>query len=85
MSVVLEGNAIAIRGDCGVEEAETLMSMLQVNPHAPVDVSEAGSVHTALWQVMIAMTPRVTGEPSDAFVLQWIMPLLTGASESSRT
>lgn len=76
MSVVLDGNAIAIRGDCGVEEAETLMSLVQGNPDMPVDVSAAGSVHTALWQVLMALSPRVFGDPPDPFICQWILPLM---------
>ena len=53
MSVAFDGTSIALAGDCGVEEAESLMTLVQANPDAPVDVSGAGSVHTALWQVMI--------------------------------
>ncbi len=76
MSVVLDGKAIAITGNCGVEEAEALMSLLQGNPDASVDVSAAGSVHTALWQVLMALSPRVVGHPLDPFICQWIMPLM---------
>lgn len=76
MSVVLDGNAIVLTGDCGVEEAETLMSLVQGNPDTPVDVSAAGSVHTALWQVLMALSPSVVGDPRDPFICQWIMPLM---------
>lgn len=74
MSVLFDGNAITLTGDCGVEEAETLMTLLQDHPAAPVDISAAGSVHTALWQVLLLLSPSVVGEPADPFIRRWIMP-----------
>lgn len=84
MSVVLNGNAIALIGDCGVAEAEELLSLVQSNPQLVVDVSASGMVHTALWQVLLTFLPEVSGEPDDAFVREWIMPALA-ARGSSRT
>jgi hypothetical protein len=84
MSVVLNGDAIALIGDCGVSEAEELVSLIQTNPHMVVDVSASGSVHTALWQVLLTFSPKVSGEPDDNFVREWIMPALA-ASGSGRT
>ena len=83
MSVALEGQRIAIQGDCGAEDAETLMSLLQADPDAAIDLSGAGSVHTALWQVMMLLRPRVIGESGDPFVRQWIMPMVTRAPASN--
>ena len=77
MSVLFEGHAITITGDCGVEKAETLMTLLQDHAAAPVDLSAAGSVHTALWQVLLVSSPTLVGEPADPFTRRWIMPLLT--------
>ena len=77
MSVLFDGQTISITGDCGVQEAETLLTLLQGHPGAPVDLSAAGSVHTALWQVLLVLSPAVVGEPADPFTRRWIMPLLT--------
>lgn len=77
MSVLFDGHAITITGDCGVEDAENLMTLLQDHPAAPVDLRAACSVHTALWQVLIVLSPSIVGEPADAFTHRWIMPLLT--------
>ncbi|MGV8950693.1 MAG: hypothetical protein ACOH2M_06275 [Cypionkella sp.] len=77
MSVLLANNCIAIVGDCGVEEAETLLALCQANRETPVDVSGAGVVHTALWQVMMVVSPPVMGLPADPFLRRWIMPVLT--------
>lgn len=76
MSLVFDGKVVVVSGDCGVEEAETLMNLVQGNPDAPVDVSRAGLVHTALWQILIAFSPQVVGDPCDPVVRQWLMPIL---------
>jgi hypothetical protein len=80
MSVTLHDRVIVLTGDCGVEHAETLLDLILSNPDATVDVSAAGSLHTALWQVMLALRPRVSGEPADGFVRHWVMPVLGRAS-----
>lgn len=76
MSVLFDGQAILVAGECGAEEAETLLALLQTHPHAAVDITQAGSVHTALWQVMLALSPSVHGEPANPFIHKWIMPML---------
>lgn len=73
MSVVLKNGSIVLSGACGVEEAETLVNLIQGNPDTAVNLAEAGPVHTALWQVLLALAPPVTGEPQDPFIRQWIV------------
>lgn len=80
MSVAMDGDMITLTGACGVEEAETLFSLVQGHPAAMVDLSGAGQVHTALWQILLALKPRIIGEPDDPFVRHWILPLLAGAT-----
>jgi hypothetical protein len=76
MSVLLKDGLIVLAGDCGVEEVETLVGLIQGNPGVRVDVGKAGVVHTALWQVLLALAPDVTGEPRDPFIRRWIAPRL---------
>ena len=76
MSVVNTGSVIVLSGDCGVEEAETLLNLIQSHPDLAVDISGAGSVHTALWQILLALSPVLVGEPPDPFVRQWIIPAI---------
>jgi len=85
MSVLLKDGSIVLTGDCGVEEAETLIGLIQGNPGALVDVGEAGAVHTALWQVLMALAPKVTGEPRDPFIRRWIAPALGMAADGTAT
>lgn len=80
MSVALRGDTICLLGNCGVEEAEKLVSLIQNNPTAKVDLSAAETVHTALWQALLALSPPISGDPLDKFVCDWIMPILTSQS-----
>jgi hypothetical protein len=84
MSVVLNGDSIALIGDCGVSEAEDLVSLIQTNPQFVIDVSASGAVHTALWQALLTFKPNVAGEPDDAFVREWIMPALAAGGSGSK-
>jgi hypothetical protein len=77
MSVALKDGRIVLAGACGVEQAETLVALIQDNPRSPVDLSEAGAVHTALWQVLMALAPPLSGEPRDPFIRDWILPRLS--------
>ena len=76
MTVLLDAETIVLRGACGVEEADTLLALIQQHEGFPVDLSKAAQVHTALWQVIIALQPPVTGEPADDFTRSWLMPAL---------
>ncbi|MDB5623936.1 MAG: hypothetical protein JWR39_2499 [Devosia sp.] len=80
MSVALDGDAIVLTGTCGVEEAETLFALVQGNRGTPVDITGAEWVHTALWQVMLALSPAIRGEPSNPFIRQWLLPLVSGSA-----
>lgn len=85
MTVSLRDGSIVLIGVCDVGEAETLVGLIQGNPDAVVDVSEAGVVHTALWQVLLALSPTVEGEPSDPFVRRWLVPQLAGKTGNAPT
>ena len=76
MSVTIEGGAVLLVGDCGVEEAEDLVRLLQSHPGAAVDLSAARHVHTALWQALWALSPETLGLPLDEFAGLWLAPLL---------
>ena len=79
MSVALGDGVIVLSGACGVEEAETLLALVQGYPGVPVDLTAAGPVHTALWQVLLATSPPIGGEPTNPFTRRWLLPLVTGA------
>jgi hypothetical protein len=62
---------IVLAGECPVEDAETLLRLLQVQPEGPVDWSACTRLHTAVLQVLLAAAPSVRGECGDAFVARW--------------
>ena len=78
MSVSFEGGVIRIEGGAAVEDAETLLSLLQSH-EAPVDLSHCASLHTAVFQVLLALRPAITGVPPDAFARDHLLPLLSSA------
>jgi hypothetical protein len=76
MSVHLDGKIIRLDGACPVEDAETLLGLLQLAPGRLVDMSAAEHLHAAVVQVLLAFRPPVSGAPADAFVVAWLAPLL---------
>jgi hypothetical protein len=79
MTLESEGTgAIRLAGDIGLEDAENLLKALQASPGTPVDWTSVTSAHTAVIQVLIALKPRIEGYPANAFLREWIHPLIRG-------
>lgn len=73
----LETNgSIALAGACPVEEAETLLQLLQSTPTAPCDWTRCSYLHTAVLQVILAARPALIGPCGDAWIEQWVSPQL---------
>ena len=69
-----DAGQIVLEGVCPVEEAETLLQLLQATPAATVDWTACTRLHTAVIQVLLATGPRLVGRCGDDFVDQWIAP-----------
>ena len=54
-----ENGTIVLEGDCPVEDAETLLQMLQATPGVPLDWTQCSQLHTAVLQVILAARPGV--------------------------
>lgn len=78
MSVRFDDGLIRIEGDGVVEDAEALLALLQMHD-APVDLSRCGRLHTAPFQILLALRPPITGFPSDAFARDRLVPMLSAA------
>ena len=76
MTVVLEGGVIRLHGDCRVEEAETLLQLLQADAGRAVDVSACRHLHGAVVQVLLELSPPIQGAPDDPFVRDMLLPNL---------
>jgi hypothetical protein len=77
MSVRLEGDAVILEGACGVEDAEPLLALLQDDGARPVDIAGADSLHTAVFQVLLATRPPIRGHSRNPFVRDWLAPILS--------
>ncbi|WP_421695979.1 hypothetical protein [Aestuariivirga sp.] len=82
MTVLVQELRIILSDDCGVEEAETLLTALLEEPGRVVQM-EAGKLHTALWQVLLAVRPQIQGRTGDAFADLHILPLINGGNIST--
>ncbi len=73
-----ERNVIRLHGDCGVEDAEALLSLLLGHPGAPVAWATCGRAHAAVAQVLLALAPPLAegGPCGDPLLERWIAPML---------
>jgi hypothetical protein len=76
MTVRWEDGVIRLEGDCGAEEAETLLALAQAHPAAALDWSRCASAHTAVVQVLLAAGRLPSGIPEGEFLRRWILPAL---------
>lgn len=76
MTISLSSVSIELRGDCGVEEAEELLAVLEANPSLPISLVEAGQIHTALWQLIFVTGRDLLGEPASDFAARHLLPAL---------
>lgn len=76
MTVTLSTTAIELRGDCGVEEAEELLTVMEANPSLPVSLKAALQIHTALWQLILVSGCDLRGEPGLDFAVRHLLPAL---------
>jgi hypothetical protein len=67
---------VVLDGLCAVEDAETLLQMLQATPGAIVDWTPCRQLHTAVLQVIMASGSGPIGPCGDVWVQQWLAPKL---------
>jgi hypothetical protein len=63
---------VILAGHCPVEDAEPLLQLLQSSPGTRLDWTQCTSLHTAVFQVVLAARPALTGPCGDPFVSQWL-------------
>ena len=67
-----DAGTILLEGSCSVEDAETLLQLLQATPDASVDWTRCAHLHTAVLQLVLAARPERIGPCGDPWVRQWI-------------
>ena len=67
-----DDGTVVLDGVCAVEDAESLLQMLQATPAASVDWTQCRQLHTAVLQVIIASGSSPIGPCGDVWVQQWL-------------
>jgi hypothetical protein len=67
-----DDGTILLEGICPVEDAESLLQLLQATPTAPLDWSRSNHLHTAVLQVILATRPTLVGRCGDPWVTEWV-------------
>lgn len=70
MTIDYQETRAVLSGVCTVEDAEDLLGWLIKHPQCQVELSSAEHLHSAVVQTLMAMAPRLLGQPTDAFVAQ---------------
>ena len=63
---------VVLDGVCAVEDAESLLQMLQATPDALVEWTQCRQLHTAVLQVIMASGVSAIGPCGDGWVQQWL-------------
>jgi hypothetical protein len=75
-----DDGTILLEGDCPVDEAESLLQLLQATPAARVDWTRSHHLHTAVLQVILAARPTLVGRCGDPWIAEWINEKPAGSS-----
>jgi hypothetical protein len=67
-----DDGVIVLEGECSVEDAESVLQLLQAQPAGPLDWTLCRYLHTAPLQVILAARPTLIGPCGDAWVERWI-------------
>jgi hypothetical protein len=76
MTVSVENDRIFLSGLCGVDEVEPLVGHLESQSGSIVDLSQAISIHTALWQALLVYKPAIHGTPAPETPVGTIFPAI---------
>ena len=72
MPIEYKKNRVIFREVVAVEEAETLLEVLQQRPSAKVDLTACTHLHTANLQVLLAARPVIVSWPENIELCAWL-------------
>jgi len=84
MTVRADGTRIRLEGDCHVEDAETLLQLLQAAPEASADLSDCRRLHAAVLQVLLSFRVPMAAEPKDQDLRAQVTPSLRPSFDMDR-
>ncbi len=76
MTIRLQSDAIVMEGRCGVDEVEPLLVAVDANPDLPLDIAGAITLHTAIWQLILARRLAVRGVPDTPYARDMLVPAI---------
>jgi hypothetical protein len=76
MTVRICDDVIYLEGRCLVEDAEPLLLALQDHVGMAVNLENAGRLHLAVVQILMAAKPPITGAPKDPIIGRLLLPAL---------
>lgn len=71
MTVKQVDGVVILEGNCGVEEAETLLQAILAAPAARIDWSGCQQIHTAVVQIILAAKIPVRNPCGNAWFRRW--------------
>jgi hypothetical protein len=74
MPFTVSGDEIRLKDPCPVDEAEALYDALRALANPVFDLSEAGHLHTAVVQLILATGGQVRGVPDDLVLRACLRP-----------
>ncbi len=67
-----DDGTIALEGDCQVEDAQSLLRLIQAAPTSSVDWTRCTYLHTAVMQVILSVQPTRIGPCGDGWIQLWM-------------
>jgi len=80
MSVRADGLTVRLEGQCPVEEAEALASLLSSPGPWTVDLTLCRHLHGAVVQVMLSFRPTIVGVSDVSFIRDLLGPAMVSAN-----
>jgi hypothetical protein len=85
MTVRIEGDAVILEGDCGVEDAEPLARALDGGHVQRVNLALCRHLHSAVVQALLSFPCNLEGDPTEGYLTRLVLPALVEASERTAT
>lgn len=82
MSLRLDGDVIHFEGHCRVEDAETLVTLIQQVGDSKLDLTACKSLHAAVVQAILAFGRPIIGQPTERFLADHLVPALARANKA---
>jgi hypothetical protein len=73
VAVELTKEQARLSGYVGIDAVEPLFAWLLDHPGGEVDLSQLDHLHTAVWQVLVAVRARIAAWPDDEGLKCWLM------------